>query len=353
MISREDAMRTQQRRGFTLIELLVVLAIILVLVGLLVPAVQRVREAANRAKCSNNLKQIGLAMQGYHAAYGHFPSGTGLAGEYWTPGWTATILPYLDQTPAYDLLDLRDRIYQPAPGFIPNRDKFKDFVVPIYVCPSSPLPTLEVPEDADPPDRILVGNYVGIMGASTSAWDFRDPTGAQRVADCTVPAPIYFNFGGYIASNGVLYPGSQVRISEITDGTTNTIMVGEQSDWGSNPGVCPGYVYPRLDIRQAKRAGIWPGAIHYWPNTEASPSCWTEAGSLITVRHKVGVKTRFDYRDGIARYGWNTPLQSAHPTGALASRCDGGCIFLSNNTSWGVLRSLCIRDDGEIFTVPD
>src|SRR5262245_40204670 len=130
------------RGGFTLVELLVVIAIIGVLIGLLLPAVQKVREAANRAKCGNNVKQIGLAMHNYHDSFGSFPSGTGFAGTYWTPGWAAALLPFLEQTNAYDLLDLKDRIYQPAPGFVPNRDKFKDFVVSTYVCPSSPLPVL-------------------------------------------------------------------------------------------------------------------------------------------------------------------------------------------------------------------
>jgi prepilin-type N-terminal cleavage/methylation domain-containing protein len=258
-------MHSTHRRGFTLIELLVVLAIIAVLIGLLLPAVQKVREAANRTKCANNLKQIGLAMHSYHDARGSFPSGTGSAGTYWTPGWAAALLPYLEQANVQQLLDLRERIYQPAPGFIPNRDKIKDFVLPIYVCPSSPLPALIVPEDADPPDRVQAGNYVGIMGASTDTWNPRDPTGGGRVADCTVAQPIQFNFGGYIASNGVLYPGSKVRIADITDGTTNTIMVGEQSDWGSNPGVHPSFVYPQLDIRKTKRTRVWPGEIHYWP----------------------------------------------------------------------------------------
>src|SRR5262245_30654537 len=199
-------MLSKPRRGFTLVELLVVIAIIGVLIGLLLPAVQKVREAANRTKCGTNVKQIGLAMHHYHDVHGSFPSGTGFPGVYWTPGWAASLLPYLEQSNAYHLLDLKDRIYQPAPGFIPNRDKFKDFLVPTYTCPSSSLPALVVPEDADPPDRIQAGNYVGIMGASTDTWDFRDPTGGQRVADCTVSQPIQFNFGGYVASNGVLYP---------------------------------------------------------------------------------------------------------------------------------------------------
>jgi hypothetical protein len=210
-----------------------------------------------------------------------------------------------------------------------------------------------VPEDADPPDQVLAGNYVGIMGASTSTWDFHDPTGGGRAVDCTPAMPIQFNFGGYIASNGVLYPGSRVRITDITDGTTNTIMVGEQSDWGSNPGVYPPYVYPQLDIRMTKRASLWPGAIHYWPNTEANPSCWTESGSLITMRHRIGLKVRFDFRDGIARYGWNTPIQSAHFGGAWVLRCDGGSLFLAASTSWDVLRWLSIRDDGQTISTLD
>jgi prepilin-type N-terminal cleavage/methylation domain-containing protein len=336
-----------RRPGFTLIELLVVIAIIGVLIGLLLPAVHKVREAANRTTCGNNIKQIGLAMHHYHDAHGTFPSGTGDPATYWTPGWPSLILPFLEQTSAFDLLDLKDRIYQPAPGFIPNRHKFKDFVVPIYVCPSSSLPRLVTPEDADPPEQLMAGNYIGIMGACTSTWDFHDPTGGRRAADCTPSLPIQFNFGGYVASNGVLYPGSKVRITDITDGTTHTIMLGEQSDWGKDPGVYPPYVYPRLDIRMPKRAGLWAGAIHSWPHSEDNPSCWTESGSLITMRHPIGLKERFDFRDGIARYGWNTPIQSAHTAGAWTLRCDGGSLFLANNTSWDVLRWLSIRDDGQ------
>jgi hypothetical protein len=68
------------------------------------------------------------------------------------------------------------------------------------------------------------------------------------------------------------------------------------------------------------------------------------------MRHRINVKTRFDYRDGIARYGWNTPIQSAHPGGAFMLRCDGGAVFLSETTSWDVLRWLSIRDDGQVIS---
>ncbi len=346
---------SQKRRGaFTLIELLVVIAIIAVLIGLLLPAIQKVREAANRMKCSHNLKQIGLAMHNYHDANGRFPPG---ATGHWTAGWAALVLPYIEQANAYNLLDLSKPIYVPNPQKLFNRDNYNNLMVGVYVCPSSPLPAMIVPEDAIGPFtvNILAGNYVGIMGAPASPTDFRDPTGGRRVANCSVRAPIQCNFGGFVASNGVLYPGSRIRIADITDGTTHTIMVGEQSDWGSaGPGFCTSTTAakPQLDIRQAKRAGIWSGSGGPGtPPVEGWNGCWAEGGSIITVRYPISQKTRINFQDGIARYGWNTPLQAVHPGGANVLRCDGGVSFLATSTSFDVVKWLCIRDDGQV--IPD
>jgi len=339
-----------KRRAFTLLELLVVIAIIGVLIALLLPAIQKVRESASRLQCQNNLKQIGVAFHGYHDMHGRLPPG---ATNTWMAGWATYLLPHLEQQNIYAQLDLTKATYMPAAGVLFNRDKLKNLAVPSFICPSSSLPPFVVPEDASPADLIQVGNYVGIMGACTDTWTFNDPTGGKRVADITAPTPLSYNFGGYAASNGVLFPAKEgLRLTQIVDGTTNTIMVGEQSDWGSVPaGVGPPPT-GQLDIRMAKRAGLWTGAAAAATPMVEGCCTWMESASIVTMRHKINVKARFDYRDGIARYGWNTPIQSAHFGGAMVLRCDGGAAYLSDSTEWIVLRWLSIRDDGQVFSMP-
>ncbi|MBA4063436.1 MAG: hypothetical protein C0501_06930 [Isosphaera sp.] len=343
------------RRAFTLIELLVVIAIIAVLVGLLLPAVQKVREAAARAKCQNNLKQIGLGMHNYHGVFGHFPSGA--PGDSWLPAWAAHTLPHIEQANAHNLLDPNAGSYTPSGAALANRDAFVNIMVPVYVCPSSPLPAMVVPEDAAADKTTLAGNYVAVMGASTSPTDYTDPTGGRRVADCrrAANAP---NHGGFIAGNGVIFPGSKTRIAQITDGTTHTIVVGEQGDWGSDY-VTINAPRAQYDIRSARRAGIWVGSrISRVPSDPTAVPPVTnftcnapECGALTTVRHPLNTKTRVQFDDGIARYGWNNPLQSTHPGGVNVLRCDGGVTFLRDTLPFDTLRWLCIRDDGQAVAV--
>src|SRR6266568_3198604 len=158
---------TRLRHAFTLIELLVVIAIMGILMGLLLPAVQKVREAAARTKCQNNLKQIGLAMHNHQSNYGYFPPGyisgaPALDEEGTGPGWgwASRLLPYLELDPLYRQIDFRVDIADP------KHEKVRTTVLPIFLCPADNAPPL-----IDVPDisgtiicQVAFGNYVGMGG---------------------------------------------------------------------------------------------------------------------------------------------------------------------------------------------
>jgi prepilin-type N-terminal cleavage/methylation domain-containing protein len=212
--------RTHRRRpAFTLIELLVVIAIIAILVGLLVPAVQQVREGAARTQCQNNLKQIGLALQGFHDARKRFPPGYSASGPYvdgatdtapgW--GWAAFILPYLEQGPLFRQFNLNQPI-QNSPAI--------QTVLPVYLCPSDVTPpgTFALPDGfGNTVCQAAPTSYAACCGSDASGTT--DPSG-----------------------DGVFFRNSAIRIADITDGTSNTILVGERA-W-------------------ANANGAWAGAVH-------------------------------------------------------------------------------------------
>jgi prepilin-type N-terminal cleavage/methylation domain-containing protein len=198
------------RSAFTLIELLVVIAIIAVLVGLLLPAVQKVREAAARTQCANNLKQMGLALHNFHDSYGHFPSGY-LCPQpktdifYTAPGWSwaAQMLPYMEQQNLYQLINFT------VPVEDPSNLAIRTTVLKLFVCPS---------------DR------------STGIFTIYNTSGAPMVQAAT--SSYAGNFGtGFMylvppdQGTGVLFRNSQVRLTDITDGTSNTFVVGERGSF--------------------------------------------------------------------------------------------------------------------------
>jgi prepilin-type N-terminal cleavage/methylation domain-containing protein/prepilin-type processing-associated H-X9-DG protein len=206
---------TKPRSGFTLIELLVVIAIIVILIGLLMPAVQKVRDTAGRVKCANNLKQTGLAMLKYHHTYGSFPRGVtmGRPYDYWS--WMAMLLPYVEQDNVARTADAWAR--NPAGyHYWPWGDYWDGFrTAQPNPALSMVLPTWKCPADSREDYATNVQGQVGSTHRLTVAF-----TGYLGVAGVE---------GGFGRDqSGVLIALQQFKIADIKDGTSNTLMVGER-----------------------------------------------------------------------------------------------------------------------------
>jgi len=228
------------RRGFTLIELLVVIAIIAILVALLLPAVQQAREAARRSSCKNNLKQIGLAIHNYHDTHGVFPPGgmlhindipseSGDEREGW--GWGAHLLPFVEQSALYDNLQVSNMGLWEVMADA-NLRPLTQTVIATYRCPSDTggdtmtcdnkyggcpngASGRHFDGDGTPNNTFRVGssNYAGMVGF----WDVSSPNDAGELGQ-----------GG---NNGIFFNNSKIRMRDITDGTSNTLMVGERAEY--------------------------------------------------------------------------------------------------------------------------
>jgi prepilin-type N-terminal cleavage/methylation domain-containing protein len=238
----------RKRNGFTLIELLVVIAIIGVLLGLLVPAVQKVREAANRMKCQSNLRQIAIGIHNYHDTYHVIPRG-GVAswdqnGNTW--GWLALLLPFIEQDSLYRQANT------PADP-ISAHPKEVALPIPIYLCPTDPMSnnganTVDTSIGPGPATAYGYSNYNGVAGSNWGG----DPDGVGWVPQGYIPVwskqgtnsaswdgfangdgmfP-WRDVNGFLAGQGYLVPKPDLRslrLTQITDGTSNTFMVGEVS----------------------------------------------------------------------------------------------------------------------------
>jgi prepilin-type N-terminal cleavage/methylation domain-containing protein len=215
-------MNTRRLSGFTLVELLVVIAIIGILVGLLLPAVQAAREAARRMQCSNNFRQLGLAVHNYESAYKRLPTGWVSLHQSGEPGWgwATALLPFIEQSNVYNLIDTRFAIDAPI------HDAMRSTVIPTFICPSDigdstfeisegnghthPFSNFQRPVDIDAagPKLFLVGksNYVGMFGT----FELEDDP--------------YFG-------DGMFFGNSKIKFRDVTDGLSNTLMVGERGSY--------------------------------------------------------------------------------------------------------------------------
>jgi prepilin-type N-terminal cleavage/methylation domain-containing protein len=340
------------RLAFTLVELLVVIAIIAVLAGMLLPAIQKAREAAYRARCQNNLKQLGIAFHAYHDSIGSFcPGSSGTAAPpppsctdpttcFWTfsigVSWATFLLPYVEQGTVYGKLnpsvwDYGDwQATSPGTvGIVMNK-----FYPSLYICPSNPVPAIYR-------DFLLQNSYTAIAGALLP--------GDKRYADTGA--------WGFTAQNGVLFVNSQVRIADITAGTTNVMLVGEQSAWGidPNPPTLPGYS-TQVACRSCNHASLWGGARGWFGTQPVSIDTGNTATNTTTITDPLGTLTtchvgEYDYA-GEESYAPNTPIRSSHQGGSWIIFADGGVRFLTTNLDLKTFQAMAVRDTSQVIAPP-
>lgn len=292
----------RRRNAFTLIELLVVIGIIAVLIGLLLPAVQKVREAAARTKCQNNLKQMGIALIMYSDVEGFFPPGFQNSGTFTNTGWQLQLLPYLEQWSLWN----QSVVWLTANPGGTDTDSYPacGFQMSTFICPSNVRPLIAVYNGG----TYELTSYMGCAGTTS---------------------------GNPVSGDGILFSNSHVRIIDVTDGTSNTILAGERP--------CTGDLL-----------GGWGFA----------PYGLSDAGNGDTVLGSQDVSLAIAMGDVSTNIGFRAPLQpyttaeidgahywSFHDGGANFLYADGSVHFLPYSAG-SVFPQLCTRAGGEVFDSP-
>jgi len=312
--------------------LLVVIAIIAILVALLLPAVQAVREAARRSQCQDHLNNIVIGLHNYEGTHKMFPPGNigNTVQDMRQPNWLTLLLPFVEQKSAYDQFTIEgfNLSGQGAPPIgTQNATIMGKLRVDLYHCPSSPMNDVEAltVNGGAPAGSVQLVNYVGISGSRFSGVDLTsDP----------VPLDSAYGLGAY---NGVLIPansrGLSVKMANIGDGTSNVLVVGEQSN----------FVNQTVDLRACGHVnGSWASG----PTAPNLNDFWRQ--SLTTYRYPINLKqTGLD--GASASYNQNTPFTSAHPGGAQFALGDGVVKFISENINDGTMIRLCDKRDGQVL----
>ena len=336
--------RSRGLHGFTLVELLVVIAIIGILIALLLPAVQAAREAARRAQCTNNLRQIALAAHHYHDAAGSFPPGILLSQYspsrmvYRGANLFVFLLPYIEQGNLHAQWDFTDPNANFNGGMESRAAQGPDLLCPSEPESENPLYYSSRLTGASVDRYIKVTSYAGNGGTRS-----------------------YHPASGFLATDGVFFPAGPgslpepnqqpIRMADVTDGTSNTLFFGERSRWD-----------PHYNTFAEQG---WDWAFRYYGNWAATSS---SGGAHVTLSSYSPINYRlpFDYDN---RAGASPPANSAadfkyyidlrvcaygssHPGGANLAMCDGSVRFFSETIPLITLQALSTRQGGEVVTAP-
>jgi prepilin-type N-terminal cleavage/methylation domain-containing protein/prepilin-type processing-associated H-X9-DG protein len=359
---------SRRARGFTLIELLVVIAIIAVLVSLLLPAVQQAREAARRASCKNNLKQLGLALANYESTYSVLPMTNAQNYLPNVQGFSpqARLLPFLEQANLQDLLDYTQPAFTgPFNNLVPNPNFVAAFAIPIPVllCPSDPAPSQDI------------GNGNFVYGGNNYMVSYGSGTGT--------------NYDLRWKTDGVVFENSSVRFRDITDGASNTVFMSESvrstgADITLPAGTTPPFPYQytlngSTGVNSALQpvhglaptGGPWSSFVNasgmianpdltvVWPTMTgwrgASSNAmrgrgisWAHSGAISTLTN--GYTTpNSRIPDVVVHFTGFFGPRSYHPGGANVLLGDGTVHFLSNSIDTATHRALHSRNGREVL----
>jgi prepilin-type N-terminal cleavage/methylation domain-containing protein/prepilin-type processing-associated H-X9-DG protein len=324
--------RTGSRRGFTLIELLVVIAIIAVLIGLLVPAVQKVREAANRMSCTNNIKQMALALHGFHGANGTFPQSRSTPLDIGVPAVSFSvhtyILPFMELDTIYKTIDFTTD-WGSATNTVP-----RGAVVKSYYCPSDP--------------------YLSRIPAGTAPSSYRANEGNSHKFRPAVPDPS--TNANLPEPNGPFYLNQKLRFADIIDGTTNTAAFSERiiGDFSNSIAtedgdgfILAGQTPATQDAAYtACQAADWKNLSFQGYSSNGGP--WLAGGHASSCyQHSVPPFARqclFPSNSSMV-----TAASSAHPGGVNVSMMDGSVRFVPKGITITTWRAMGSRNGGEIL----
>ncbi|MBA4032671.1 MAG: prepilin-type cleavage/methylation domain-containing protein [Planctomyces sp.] len=336
-----------RKSGFTLIELLVVIAIIAILIALLLPAVQQAREAARRTQCKNNLKQLGLALHNYHDNSLVFPPGwigynaNNSANAFSGWGWNAMILPFLDQAPLYNTIQPSRSMFD-ATGTAPNINttavgaqlgalRCPSDVGSATITNSPSTATGTTPANSTVP--FGRSTYPGVLGFYNNGTNIIGCDGASATIPGTLTTA---NFRGIFAEN------SRVGIRDMTDGTSNSIVVGERYTPASD----------NISGTYYRGHGAWAGAFNRVDAFGVSSAVGDTVHRINSSITSTGVSTNTPVNALTAASngprGQTTGFSSMHTGGAHFLLGDGTVRFISENIDVSIYRNLSQVNDGNV-----